>query len=96
MKVNYDVDTKDLVTPRATSRRSEEYLAIIDFLDSDHENIVFEYDEAKTARSRQGSLARIAKKENLPVKISAKGNKVIVTYIEDGQDDEADEVENDE
>ena len=88
MKVNYDVDTNEIITKRTTSRRSEEYQAIMAFLDSDHENMTFEYDDAKTARSRQGSLARMAKAENLPVKISSRNNTVIVTYNEDEAEEE--------
>ena len=85
MKISYNVD-EELLKPVRKNKEmplSEEMQAVVDFVDSDKENMVFEYDDEETARKRRNHIATHAHRRNLPVRALLRENKVVVVYIED-------------
>ncbi len=77
MKISYNASA-DLIKPTRKEILTEEIQEVIKFLDSDNENLVFEYDDEETARKRRNSVATHSRKKDLEVKALLRGNKVIV------------------
>lgn len=77
MKISYNADAS-LVRPVHVSKKSEEMIAIEEFLGSENQNICFEYDDADTARKRRNNVATHARRAGLNVKALLRDNRVVV------------------
>lgn len=77
MKISYNADAS-VVRPVHAPKKSEEMIAIEEFLGSENQNICFEYDDADTARKKRNNIATHARKAGLNVKALLRDNKVIV------------------
>lgn len=78
MIISYNADN-DLIKPISRKKnKTEEMIAIEEFLNSPHANIVFEYDDADTARKKKNNISVHARKDKIAVKALLRGNKVIV------------------
>lgn len=60
------------------ARRSEEYLAIKKFIESDNESMRITYESVEVARRRRQSLAVTISREKLPVKLVVSGNELYI------------------
>ncbi len=77
MKINYDVVSKP---PKKRGREnSEEVKAILDFIKSDHENMVLEYESIEECRKRYSSVFVTVKRENMPIRIKLSVSKIYIT-----------------
>lgn len=78
MTISYNADN-DLIKPISRKKnKTEEMIAIEKFLDSPNMNIVFEYDDADTARKKRNNISVHARKDKIAVKALLRGNKVVV------------------
>lgn len=77
MKIFYNADAS-VVRPAHAPKKSEEMIAIEEFLGSDNQNICFEYDDADMARKKRNNIATHARKAGFNVKALLRDNKVIV------------------
>lgn len=59
-------------------KRSEEYLKIKDFIESDYNSMCFLYDDKSEARKRRQSIDVTIKREKLPVMTVIRDNKMYV------------------
>jgi len=79
MKVKYDVVIERAVKKQGAGRpRSEECLKIMQFIKSNHTNMVFEYDEVEECSKRRASIFVTIKRENWPLKTKVVGNKLYI------------------
>ena len=77
MKINYDVASKP---PKKQGKaHSEEINTILNFIKSDHSNMVLEYETITECRKRYSSIAVTVKRGDMPVKIKLSVNKIYVT-----------------
>lgn len=79
MKIDYGVPL-----PKERSRkheRSEEYLAIKEFIKSENETMRITYESNDIARKRRASLSVTVKRENIPVKLIVYGNELYVIKV---------------
>lgn len=60
------------------AKRSEEYLVIKKFIESENETMRITYESAEIARKRRSSLGVTVKRENLPVNLIVSGNELYV------------------
>lgn len=90
MKISYDVND-DLIKPVRKEVLSEEMQAVIDFVDSEKNNMVFEYDTEDEARKRRNHIATHARRKNLPVRALLRENKVVILYDEKKDEEEIEE-----
>lgn len=77
MIISYNAD-KDLIKPIRKNVKSEEILAIEDFLNSNNENVVFDYDDEDLARRKRNNISVHIRKDKIPVRALLRGKKVIV------------------
>lgn len=77
MNINYDVP-KEKVFPSRKLKMSEEIAAIMEFAETDHENIQFEYETEDLARRRRNNIAVNMRKRGLEFQALLRGNCVIV------------------
>lgn len=77
MIISYNAEP-DLIKPVRNTVKSEEVIAINEFLNSNNESIVFEYEEEDLARKKRNNIAVHARKDSIPVKAILRGKKVIV------------------
>jgi hypothetical protein len=77
MKISYNADAS-VIRPTHVAKKSEEILAIEEFINSDHENICFEYENAEEARKKRNNIATHARRDGLSVKALLRDNKVVV------------------
>lgn len=77
MKISYNADAS-IIRPAHTPKKSEEMIAIEEFLGSENQNICFEYDDEDTARKKRNNIATHARRDGLAVKALLRDNKVIV------------------
>lgn len=79
MKIDYGVPM-----PKWRSRkhkRSEEYLAIKEFIKSENETMRITYESNDIARKRRSSLAVTVKRENIPVNLVVHENELYVGKV---------------
>lgn len=81
MKITHNVDAS-MLRPIHVTKKSEEIIAIEEFIKSENENICFEYEDADTARKRRNNIAANARKEGLDVRAVLRENRVIVIRSE--------------
>lgn len=77
MKITYNADAS-VIRPAHVAKKSEEILAIEEFIGSENDNICFEYDDAEEARKKRNNIATHARKAGLSIKALLRDNKVIV------------------
>ena len=87
MKITYNADAS-VIRPAHVAKKSEEILAIEEFMNSEHENICFEYEDQEEARKKRNNIATHARKAGLDVKALLRDNKVIVIRNEKKSTDE--------
>jgi len=79
MKVKYDVVIEKAVRKQGAGRpRSEESLMIMQFIKTNHTNMVFEYDGTEECCKRRASIFVTIKRENWPLKTKVVGNKLYI------------------
>lgn len=81
MKINYDVASKP--PKKRGKERSEEVKAILDFIKSNHSNMVFEYESIEECRRRYSSIYVSVKRENMPIIIKRSVSKIYITRIKE-------------
>lgn len=87
MKITYNADAS-VIRPAHVAKKSEEILAIEEFVNSANDNICFEYDDPEEARKKRNNIATHARKLGLHVKALLRDNKVIVIRGEKKNTDE--------
>lgn len=69
-----------------TEKYDGEWEAIHQFNASEHKNMVFDYDSEREAESAYAFLAKLIKKENIPLKLqSFRKTSLLVTRIDGGE-----------
>ena len=79
MKVSYEVTMEEI--KRASTKRSEEHNMICKFLESDKNNMCFEYDSEDEAKNKAGLVSSIVKKINADEKkisYAKRNNKIYI------------------
>lgn len=87
MKISYNADAA-IIRPAHVAKKSEEMIAVAEFVDSANQNICFEYDDADTARKKRNNIATHARRDGLNVKALLRDNKVIVIRNKKKTEDE--------
>ena len=87
MKITYNADAS-VIRPAHVAKKSEEILAIEEFIGSENENICFEYDDLEEGRKKRNDIATRARKDGRGVKALLRDNKVIVIRNEKKNTDE--------
>ncbi|WP_281550192.1 hypothetical protein [Murimonas intestini] len=88
MKVNFDIEIPEQEYGKRKKRKRPEYYRIKRFLDSQHQNMSFEYRDNREALNRAQALRIMVKNEDLPVSIVKRGSIVIITRGRGGEDEE--------
>ena len=76
MKISYDLDLPKSIPE---IKCVEEYEVIKEFVNSEHKNVVFEYESSKKAKEMKGYVIALVMNEKIPVYAVVRGNKL---YIE--------------
>lgn len=80
MKINYDVEIEE--GKRGSVVRSEEGLAILEFLKRPQKNMCFEYSDEEEAKKRAGCVSNMCKKVNqegeMKISYTKRNNKIYV------------------
>lgn len=87
MKISYNADAA-IIRPAHVAKKSEEMIAIAEFIGSENQNICFEYDDVDTARKKRNNIATHARRDGLNVKALLRDNKVIVIRNKKKTEDE--------
>lgn len=87
MKISYNADAS-VIRPVHAPKKSDEIIAIEEFVNSENQNICFEYDDEDAARKKRNNIATHARRDGLNIKALLRGNKVIVIRNEKKTKDE--------
>lgn len=82
MQIDYNVD-KPSISGRGGWRNggrplSKEIQAILDFLETDNENMVFTYENTDIAKKKADSIRVTVKRKEIPINILKKNNQIFI------------------